>query len=110
MKRYYIVVLSLVFITVSVVFAQDYNDFSDSGEIIKNHCQKEWPDDFKMQAYCIKQQKNAVNVLEQGPPDDVPEGVFDKIRSKCDREWHGDYKMRAYCEKQQIEAWRALQE
>ena len=53
-----------------------------------------------MRNFCIEQQREALNVLKQGRPDDIPEEVFDGIRNKCAVDWPEDYNMRRYCEQQ----------
>ncbi len=62
-----------------------------------------------MRNYCLKQQREALAVLEQGRPDDIPEEVFAGIRNKCAVEWPEDYNMRRYCEKQQLDSYRELE-
>lgn len=82
--------------------------YSEADAVIQQHCEREWPDDYAMRAYCIEQQKTAVGELKQGRPSDVPEEVFQQIRRKCAREWPDDYAMRQYCEEQQVTAYRKV--
>lgn len=84
-------------------------EYSEAEAMIRDHCEREWPDDYSMRSYCIKQQHEALDALKQGRPDDIPEEVFAGIRSKCAAEWPEDYNMRLYCEGQQLESYRDLE-
>ncbi len=88
--------------------AMEEDGYTDAAEVIRRHCEREWPDDFSMRAYCIEQQEIALAELRRGRPADVPEGVFGHIRRKCAGEWPEDYSMRQYCEEEQIKAYRKL--
>lgn len=78
-------------------------------ETVKSKCQGEWPTDYRMQDYCVKQQTEAASTLDQGQPSDIEAATFRVIRGKCAEEWPRDFKIRAYCEQQQLEGYRALQ-
>jgi hypothetical protein len=80
----------------------------DAEQILKEKCVSEWPTDFSMQAYCQRQQREAIQTLARGKPQDIPENQFAIVRSKCSSEWPKDFSMRAYCERQQFEAIRKL--
>lgn len=82
---------------------------SDWQQTVKSKCQEEWPTDYRMQEYCVKQQTEAVSALGKSNPSDVGLAAFRIIRGKCAEEWPRDFKMRAYCERQQVEGYRALQ-
>ncbi len=86
------------------------NDSADAETVIRKHCEKEWPSDFSMRAYCIEQQQKALTELRRGRPADIPENIFELIRSKCAKEWPDDFGMRQYCEEEQIRSYRKLQE
>ncbi len=88
--------------------ATSEGEYSDAEQVIRRHCEREWPDDYAMHSYCIKQQREALTVLKQGRPHGIPEEVFTNVRSKCAREWPEDYAMRQYCEKQQFDSYREL--
>jgi hypothetical protein len=77
-------------------------------QIIRRKCQNEWPTDFSMQAYCERKQREGVQTLAQGRPQDIQENQFAIIRQKCNGEWPEDFGMRAYCERKQYEAIRQL--
>ena len=87
----------------------DSDEYAESEEVIERHCEREWPDDFSMRAYCMEQQRQAVAQLRQGRPPDIPEEAFETIRRKCAREWPDDYSMRQYCEEQQFDGYRQVQ-
>ena len=74
--------------------------------VIQQHCTSKWPTDFQMQAYCKKQQREAVVKLNAAPPTDVANDAFVTIRRHCEQKWHSDFQMREYCERQQIDGYR----
>lgn len=90
-------------------FSTGEDDYSEAEQVIRRNCAREWPDDYSMRNYCIKQQREALAILKKGRPHDIPEDVFARIRSKCAAEWPEDYTMRQYCEKQQFDAYRELE-
>jgi TIR domain len=85
-------------------------DYGDAEGVIRRHCEKEWPADFNMRAYCMRQQREAAAQLQRGRPDDLPEDVFQAIRLLCAAEWPDDYAMRVYCERQQINGYGEVHE
>jgi hypothetical protein len=88
--------------------AASEDKYSEAEQVIRSCCESQWPDDYTMRNYCISQQREAVDALKRGRPDDIPQGVFAGIRSKCAADWPEDYNMRLYCEKQQIDSYRDL--
>ena len=82
---------------------------ADWESIAQSKCQQEWATDYKMQKYCLDQQRDAARALSNGAPSGVDSSAFRIIRGKCTDEWPRDFKMRAYCETQQVEAFLALQ-
>jgi hypothetical protein len=91
------------------VVSDELNDYANADRIIKESCEKEWPDDFHMQGYSIDKQRKAVKVLQKGKPADIPQKQFESIRKKAALEWPDDFHMRAYEEEKQFKAWRNLQ-
>ncbi len=85
------------------------DDYSDAQRVIREHCEREWPNDYAMRSYCVRQQREALDTLKRGRPDDIPEEVFAEIRRKCAADWPEDYNMRQYCEQQQYKAYRELE-
>lgn len=87
----------------------EVDEYAEADEVIARHCEREWPDDYNMRAYCIKQQNEAVASLKAATDADIPTTVFQQIRRRCAREWPDDYNMRRYSEQQQISAYRQMQ-
>ena len=83
--------------------------YLNAEQVIRQHCAREWPEDYSMRNYCIGRQRDALAILKQGRPHDIPEDVFERIRSRCAAEWPEDYSMRQYCEKQQFDSYRELE-
>ncbi|MDA3820786.1 MAG: TIR domain-containing protein [Candidatus Delongbacteria bacterium] len=84
------------------------NSYDDSDEIIKNYCKNYWTDDFSMQVSCINEQKEAVNILKKGKPDDITDDDFTIIRKKAAEDWPDDFTMRVSQEHEQFDAIRKL--
>jgi hypothetical protein len=74
--------------------------------IIRQTCAKEWPDDFRMRAYCQDQQDKGLAALRQRSMTGSPE--HRTIRTKCAEEWPDDFRMRNYCEEKQLEALKVI--
>lgn len=75
---------------------------------IKAKCAKEWPTDFEMQAYCQKQQREALSKLWDHNAWITDNADGRVIRNKCQGEWPDDFEMRAYCEDQQYKALKVV--
>ncbi|MDP3520678.1 MAG: hypothetical protein Q8S02_08655 [Hydrogenophaga sp.] len=75
--------------------------------VISAKCAMEWPDDFRMRAYCEKKQDEGLSTVRR--PVDAPPREAEIIRRKCAGEWPTDFRMRAYCERKQVEGLRQLQ-
>ncbi|NOQ26478.1 MAG: TIR domain-containing protein [Bacteroidales bacterium] len=86
------------------------SEFNDSDEKIKSYCKAYWPDDYSMQVSCINEQKDAVNILKKGKPEDISEDDFIMIRKKADEDWADDYTMRVSQENEQFDAIRKLRD
>lgn len=82
--------------------------YLNADEIIKESCEKEWPNDFAMQSYCIDKHHRALDTLRKGRPADIPENQFDIIRVNAAREYPNDFAMRVYEEEKQFNALRKL--
>lgn len=73
--------------------------------IIRTKCSKDWPTDFRMQAYCATQQVEGLKKIAARNDAGVmatPAGRI--IRTKCSGEWLSDFRMENYCEEQQFKA------
>jgi hypothetical protein len=82
--------------------------FTDTDEKIKKYCKAYWPNDYSMQVSCINEQREAVNILKKGKPQDISEDDFIMIRKKAEEDWPDDYTMRVSQETEQFEAVRKL--
>jgi len=72
----------------------------------KQKCSTEWPSDFQMQAYCLKQQKTGFEQVDQQRG-----GLSAPLKASlqnCEAEWATDYQMQAYCLEKQVAAKRNL--
>ena len=65
----------------------------------KAACAADWPGDFQMQAYCVRQQRAGHEELQDSlaviPPELGP------AVQRCEAEWGSDWQMQAYCLAQQ---------
>jgi hypothetical protein len=84
------------------------DEYSNTDEIINQHCEAQWPDDYSMRVYSEEQQKQAVENLRRQSHEGVPLEVFQQIRAKVAKQWPEDFEMRFYIENQQLEAYRKL--
>ena len=84
------------------------DEYANAEEIIDRHCEQEWPDDYSMRAYCLKEQREALEELKRHNPTDIPGDVFNSIRAKAAAEWPNDFSMRLYMEKEQVESYREI--
>lgn len=77
---------------------------------IRAKCGAEWPGDFEMQAYCERNQQEAVVELRQltATRGGLPEDAFKTVLSGCVREWPGDFEMQAYCLRNQIDGYQEV--
>ena len=85
------------------------DEYAGADEVIKRHCESEWPKDFAMRAHCMKQEQKALAELKRSTPADIPAEVFAEIRERCALEWPDHFSMRLHTEKQQVAAYRELQ-
>jgi hypothetical protein len=83
-------------------------EFNDADSVIVAHCKSKWATDFEMQAYCQKQQNEAVSKLKNRSTSNAPAEVFATVRKECSAKWAEDFEMRNYCEEQQLEGYDAL--
>lgn len=64
-------------------------------------CEKDWPDDFRMQDYCQTKQRESYSALQTRKMSSPDERT---VRTKCATDWPDDYAMRNYCEEEQLKA------
>lgn len=84
------------------------DEYGDADAVIASFCERKWPDDYSMQAFCINEQSDAVETLRRGRPSDIPESVFLQTRRKAAQKWPDDYSMRVYAETEQFASYRNL--
>jgi hypothetical protein len=76
---------------------------------IRAKAQAEWPSDFEMQAYTIKNQTSAYQTLQtMASVSGVPSTVLETVKSNAASEWPDDYEMQVYTINNQIAAYRSL--
>ncbi len=83
---------------------------ADFVALAKTHCRAEWPDDFQMQGYCLKQQ--AEGMLKLKAASDSIGKPLEKALEKCTEEWTKervpDWQMIGHCAETQADAFRKL--
>jgi hypothetical protein len=83
---------------------------ADFVALAKEHCRTEWPTDFQMQEYCLKQQ--AAGMLQFKQVSDELGKPFEQTLEKCTEEWTKnrmpDWQMIGYCATEQAKSYRAL--
>lgn len=86
-----------------------HGSLQNAERIIMEHCESEWPNDYRMREHCEDQQRQALAQLRSGVPNDIPPEIFNQIRDRAQLEWPTDFRMRLYAERQQLQAYRDLQ-
>jgi hypothetical protein len=76
--------------------------------LIEKNCESDWPDNFRMRAACIEQQRKVLN-KSLSSPSGLPIGDQTLLREKCAKDWPDDFRMRAKCEQDQIRGFQKLQ-
>jgi hypothetical protein len=83
--------------------------FEDPDKTIAMKCARDWPDNFRMRAACIEQQRTVLDESLSSPVDPrLPLEDLSMIREKCANDWPEDFRMRVRCEQQQIQGFRKL--
>jgi hypothetical protein len=77
---------------------------------IEKHCEEQWPDNYRMRAFCIEQEERAVGQLRAGRPADIPENVFRRIRRHSAEQWPTNFSMRLFTEQEEFKSYRKLQQ
>jgi len=76
---------------------------------IKKSAEAEWPGDYSMQAYEIKNQTEAFQTFHaMEKPSSMSNSTFELIKSRAEKEWPKDYSMQLYELKKQIEGWQEV--
>jgi hypothetical protein len=74
------------------------SNYQLADDVIKQHCQTEWPSDPRMLDYCSQSQKEAVRILDKGRPFGTDQNKWNAARVSCAAQWPTDYAMRLFCE------------
>jgi hypothetical protein len=77
--------------------------------IIQAKCEKDWPADFQMRAFCEKQQLEAVqHIAARSAAGTMQTTNGQRIQTKCARDWPSDFQMLNVCVEQQLKALAGL--
>ena len=81
-----------------------FGSAQSTGDTIRTKCASDWPTDFEMQSYCQRQQREAVQQLQQlrATSGGIPQDAFRTALRGCVQDWPNDFEMQAYCLRQQI--------
>jgi hypothetical protein len=78
--------------------------------LAKEHCAREWPDDFQMQNYCLDQQLKGM-LQFKAVSDDLGTKI-EKALERCTEEWTRDrlpdWQMIGHCAVEQGTAWHRI--
>nr|WP_298926556.1 toll/interleukin-1 receptor domain-containing protein [uncultured Allomuricauda sp.] len=77
-------------------------------ELIKEYAANSYPDDYSMQVWRIKEERNAVQELKKPRPSDIPVVNYDKIRVSA-ASYGPDFGMQVFKIKELIDDFRELQ-
>lgn len=78
----------------------------DAYRVASGRCVTDWPGDFSMQAYCLRQQLAGYAAVSRGPSSPLVTVTSQEaavIARGCSLDWSTDYSMQAYCQRQQVE-------
>lgn len=100
----------MLLIALALAQSAPFDTKADYIELAKQFCAKDWPDNFEMQGYCLKQQAKGM-VQFKSVSDDLGKPI-EKALEKCVEEWTKDrlpdFSMIGYCATRQAEAYRSL--
>ena len=75
---------------------------------IKRLANNNYPDDYSMQVYLIKNQEEAVRSLKKSNFPDIPRDIYEKIRLRALRDYPNDFEMQFYIVENQVNDYREL--
>jgi TPR repeat protein len=88
---------------------QSQSAVSDVTLSIRANAEKEWPDNYEMQEFAIKEQAEAYNyVATTSSATGVPQDVFENIKAKAASDWPDNYEMQKFQINQQVKAYTDL--
>ncbi len=100
----------MLLIALALAQSAPFDVKADYVELARQHCSAEWPADFRMQEYCLKQQ--AEGMIEFKAVSDQYGKAIEKTLETCTEQWTKDripdWRMIGYCAKQQAEAYARL--
>ena len=77
-------------------------------ESIKANAERQWPDDYSMQEYEIKEQSKAYKKVQHWIYQNRYNKVYKEIAENAQRQWHEDYTMQFYEIERQVEAFNSI--
>jgi hypothetical protein len=85
---------------------------ADEAAGIRGYCEKQWPDEFSMQEYCIKEETKSYSSLRRKnfAADDA-HPVASRIFKKCLKEWTEDqveWSTVEYCVDEEVDSYNRL--
>jgi ferredoxin len=102
----------MLFVALALAQAAPFDTKADYIGLTKQFCAKDWPDNFEMQAYCLKQQ--AQGMLQFKAVSDELGKPIEKALEHCTEEWTTDrlpnFAMIGYCATKQAESYRSLRQ
>jgi hypothetical protein len=75
---------------------------------IQAYCAKEWPNNYRMQAWCQDRQEKAKGELSSGAPNGISWSEYSGIKDHCVKEWPDNYAMQAWCVNSEQEALKRI--
>jgi len=75
--------------------------------LMKIKAAEEWPDNFQMQEFEIKTQKEAYYFLQAYNPQ-IPSNVFAKIKTNAEADWPNNFLMQKFEIKNQVESYQSI--
>lgn len=100
----------MLLVALALAQAAPFDTKADYVQLARQFCAEEWPDNFEMQAYCLKQQ--AAGMLQFKAVSDELGKPIEKALEQCTEEWTKDrlpdFAMIGYCATRQAEGYKAL--
>src|SRR3989304_230987 len=112
MKRYvWLLIFFFTFAQCTVTHSEEINLAGIPPEVyktIKNKAIREWPNDWNMQKFVIKQQIEGYNYVKSYRNSQVPSDILSIIKQKAASEWANDWNMQKFVIRQQVGAYLEL--
>jgi hypothetical protein len=100
----------VLWVALMIAQAAPFDVKADYVELSRQRCAKEWPDNFEMQAFCLKQ--DAAGMLQFKAVSDELGKPIEKALERCTEQWTADrlpnWQMIGFCATKQAEAYRSL--